>query len=164
MVLVEYKFKATIEMIGINPFVFIPENILGKIFEQSGKNKGPIPVKGTVNNNPYKQTLMKFKGSWRLYINTRMLKDSPRRIGEEIELTIAFDPVKRTIIPNEKFIKALEENSEAKKVFDESSPSLKHEIIRYFSFLKTEASIDKNIERAINFLLGKGKFVGRDNP
>jgi hypothetical protein len=164
MVLEEYKFKAVVEMIGINPFVFIPENILGKIFEQSGKSKGPIPVKGTVNNSPYKQTLVKFKGSWRLYINTKMLKDSPKRIGEEIELTIVFDPIKRTIIPNEKFIKALEENIEAKKVFDELSPSLKHEMIRYISFLKTEASIDKNIEKAINFLLGKGRFVGRDNP
>jgi hypothetical protein len=164
MVLKEYEFKATVEMIGINPFVFIPENILGKIFEQSGKNKGPIPVKGIVNNNPYKQTLMKFKGSWRLYINTIMLKDSPKRIGEEIELTIVFDPIKRTIIPNKKFIKALEENIVARKVFDGLSPSLKHEIIRYISFLKTEVSIDKNIEKAINFLLGIGRFIGRDNP
>jgi hypothetical protein len=160
----EYKFKAVIEMIGINPFVFIPENILGKIIEQSGKDNGPIPVKGTVNNDPYKQTLMKFKGSWRLYINTKMLKDSPKRMGEEIEVTIVFDPVKRTIIPNEKFIKALEENSEAKKVFDALSPSLKHEMIRYISFLKTEASVDRNIEKAINFLLGKGRFIGRDKP
>jgi hypothetical protein len=157
----EYQFKAVIEMTGINPFVFIPENILEKIFEQSGKNKGPVPVKGTVNNNPYKQTLMKFKGSWRLYINTKMLKNSPKRIGEEIELTIVFDPIKRTIIPNKKFINALEENIEAKKVFDELSPSAKNEIIRYFSFLKTEESIDKNVEKAISFLLGKGRFVGR---
>jgi hypothetical protein len=162
MALKEYKFRAAIEITGINPFVFIPENILEKIFEQSGKNKGPVPIKGTVNNNPYKQTLMKFKGSWRLYINTKMLKNSPKRIGEEIELTIVFDPIKRTIIPNRKFTKALEENIEAKKAFDKLSPSSKNEIIRYISFLKTEASIDKNIEKAINFLLGKGRFVGRD--
>ncbi|GHV80091.1 hypothetical protein AGMMS49944_18820 [Spirochaetia bacterium] len=164
MALKTYKFKAAIEIIGVNPFVFIPGNVLEKLFEQSGKNKGPIPVKGLVNNNPYKQTLMKFKGLWRLYINTMMLKDSPKRIGEEIELTIVFDPIKRTIIPNKKFIKALEANIEAKKVFDKLPPSRKHEIIRYISSLKTEASIDRNIKKAINFLLGKGRFVGRDNP
>jgi uncharacterized protein YdeI (YjbR/CyaY-like superfamily) len=164
MVLETYKFKATIEIIGVNPFVFIPENILEEIFKQSGKNKGPIPIKGTVNNNPYIQTLMKFKGLWRLYINTIMLKDSPKRIGEEIELTIVFDPTKRTIIPNRKLIKALEDNIEAKKVFDELSPSRQHEIIRYISALKTEENIDKNIVKAIDFLLGKGRFVGRDNP
>jgi uncharacterized protein YdeI (YjbR/CyaY-like superfamily) len=93
-----------------------------------------------------------------------MLKDSPKRIGEEIELTIVFDPIKRTIIPNKKFIKALEANIEAKKIFAELSPSRKHEIIRYISSLKTEESIDKNIVKAIDFLLGKGRFVGRDNP
>jgi hypothetical protein len=164
MVLKTYSFKAVIEIIGINPFIFIPENILEKIFEQANKNQGPIPVKGTVNNNSYKQTLIKFKGLWRLYINTTMLKDSPKRTGEEIELTIVFDPIKRTIIPDKKFIKALESNIEAKKVFDELSPSRKHEIIRYISSLKTEVSIDRNIERAINFLLGKDRFVGRDNP
>jgi hypothetical protein len=71
-----------IEIIGINPFVFIPENILENIFEQAGKNKGPIPVKG----------------------------------------------------------------------------------IRYISFLKTEESIDINIKKAIDFLMGRGRFAGRNNP
>jgi hypothetical protein len=164
MALKTYKFKAAIEIIGANPFVFIPGNILEKLFEQSGKNKGPIPVKGAVNNNPYKQTLMKFRGLWRLHINTTMLKNSPKRIGEEIEVTIVFDPIKRTLIPNQNFIKALESNREAKRVFDELPPSRKHEIIRYISSLKTDVSIDRNIKRAINFLSGKGRFVGRDNP
>jgi hypothetical protein len=159
-----HNFKAPIDLIGINPFVFLPENILTAIFKQAGKEKGPIPVKGTVNNNPYKQTLIKYRGYWRLYINTTMLKDSPNRIGETIELTISFDPAERKITPHPKFIKALEENSEAKTVFDGLSPSKKHEIIRYISFLKTEKSIDKNIDRAIDFLLGNGKFVGRDKP
>jgi hypothetical protein len=164
MTLTTYEFKAVIEIIGVNPFVFIPENILENIFEQAGKNKGPIPVKGTVNNNPYKQTLVKYKNSWRFYINTQMIKDSPNKIGEEIELTIAFDPVKRTIIPHPKLIKALETNVEARTVFDTLSPSRKHEIIRYISSLKTEESIDRNIKRAMDFLMGRGKFVGRNNP
>jgi hypothetical protein len=160
----EYKFKATIEIIGINPFVYIPENILENIFKQAGKNKGFIPINGTVNNNPYKQTLVKYKGLWRLYINTTILKYSPKRIGEEIEVTIAFDPVKRTINPHPKLLEALENNIKAKNVFDKLSPSKRNEIIRYISFLKSEESIDRNVKRAIDFLLGKNRFVGRDNP
>ncbi|MGZ3821562.1 MAG: hypothetical protein ACXVB6_13275, partial [Mucilaginibacter sp.] len=50
----------------------------------SGKDKGHIPVCGSVNRKPYKQTLVKYKGEWRFYINSTMLKDSPRRIGEMI--------------------------------------------------------------------------------
>jgi hypothetical protein len=162
--IMEYKFNAAIEIIGINPFVCIPENILEEIFKQAGRNKGPIPIIGNINNNPYKQTLVKFKGLWRLYVNTQMLKDSPNKIGENIILTIAFDPNKRTIKPHPKLLEALEKNNEAKKIFDELSPSKRHEIIRYISFLKSEESIDRNIKKAMDFLLGKGRFVGRDKP
>jgi hypothetical protein len=157
-----HKFKANIEIIGINPFVFVPENILKSIFQQAGKEKGTIQIKGTINCNPYKQTLVKFKGYWRLYINTKMLKNSPDRIGETIELTVEFDPVERTIVPNPKFINALEKNINAKIVFDKLSPSRKHEIVRYIDSLKTEDAIDRNIKRAIDFLLGNGRFVGRE--
>jgi hypothetical protein len=164
MALIIHKFKANIDIIGINPFVFIPENILKDIFEQAGKEKGPIPIKGTINEKPYKQTLVKFKGYWRLYINTTMLKNSPNKIGETVDLTITFDPIERTITPHPKFTKALKENSNAKIVFDGLSPSRKHEIIRYISFLKTEESVDKNVKKAIDFLLGNGNFVGRNKP
>ena len=30
--------------------------------------------------------------------------------------------------------------------------------------LKTEKSVERNVTRAINFLLGKERFVGRDKP
>ncbi|MDR1355723.1 MAG: YdeI/OmpD-associated family protein [Propionibacteriaceae bacterium] len=104
---------------------------------------------------------MKYKGAWRLYINTIMLKDSPKRIGETIDLTVAFDQSDRTIQPHPKFVKAFESDSSAKAVFDKLSPSRRHEIVRYISALKTEESVDRNVKKAIAFLLGRGKFVGR---
>lgn len=159
-----YRFKAVIEIIGINPYVSVPEDILDKIFAQAGRSKGHIPIKGTVNKVPYKQTLIKYSGDWRLYINTTMLKDSPKRIGEAIELTIGFDLLDRTIHPHPKLLEALQRNKEAKAVFEGLSPSLKKEIVKYISFLKTEQSVDKNVARAIDFLLGKGKFIGREKP
>lgn len=159
-----YQFSAEIQIIGVNPFVFVPDNILEKIFEDAGKSKGHIPIKGHINGKTYKQTLVKYSGHWRLYINTSMLKKSPERIGETVEITLAFDPEDRSIEPHPKLIQALKDNPDAKTVFDSLSPSRKHEIVRYISFLKTEATVDKNIIKAIDFLLGKGRFVGRDNP
>jgi hypothetical protein len=157
-----HKFKATIELIGINPFVFVPDRILKQIFIQAGKETGYIPIKGTVNNKPYKQTLVKYKGAWRLYINTTMLKKSPERIGEKIELSIEFDPANRTIKPHPKLVKALKENSDAKSVFDKLPPYKKKEIVRYIANLKTAESIDRNIKRAIDFLTGNSNFIGRE--
>lgn len=164
MTLVSFKFKATLEIIGINPFVFVPDNILLSVFKQAGKNKGHIPVTGTVNDKPYKQTLVRFKDEWRLYINTIMLKDSPKHVGETLELTIRFDPVNRTLSAHPKLTKALKEHKAAKAIFDAIPRSRQQEIIRYISFLKTEESIDRNVSKAIDFLLGKTRFVGRDKP
>lgn len=159
-----YTFQATIEIIGINPFVFVPEEILNYIFEKAAKSKGLIPVKGTVNSIPYTQTLMKFKGEWRLYINTKMLKNSPKRIGEQITISIDYNPEKKEIPIHPKLLQALNEDEAANSVFQNLRPSLQHEIIRYIAHLKTEESIDKNVSKAIAFLLGKGKFVGREKP
>ncbi len=158
------NFKADIELIGINPFVFVPKELLENIFEQAGKNKGHLPIKGTINQKPYEQTLVKYKGAWRLYINTTMLKNSPKRIGETIAITIVFDPSDRTIKAHPKLIAALKENIEAKKVFDNLSASKQNEIVRYIARLKTNESVTKNVCRAINFILGKERFIGRDKP
>ncbi len=159
-----HSFKADIDIIGINPFVFVPDKILKNIFKHAGTNKGPIPIRGTINGKVYKQTLVKYGGNWRLYINTTMLKNSPKRIGETVLITIEFDPVERRIEPHPKLIKALNEVPKAKKIFDNLPESRQKEIVRYISFLKTEESINKNVNRAIDFLLGKGRFIGRERP
>ncbi|HUP13780.1 MAG TPA: DUF1905 domain-containing protein, partial [Niastella sp.] len=112
------KFKAEIQIIGINPYVSVPEKILKDIFKQADKVKGPIPVTGAVNNIPYRQTLVKYKGEWRLYINTTMLKDSPKHIGKIINISIKHDAEPRIIEPPQKFVKVLKANKKAKAVFD----------------------------------------------
>lgn len=158
------EFKAKLERIGINPFVFVPSEILEKIFSESGMNNGHIPIKGEVNQIPYKQTLVKFKGFWRLYVNMKMLKNSPQRIGEIIQLCVEFDPENRNIEPHSLLISAFSKNPEAKTVFENLSASKQQEIIRYIFRLKTEESVIKNVQRAINFLNGKERFLGRDKP
>lgn len=156
------SFSAAIDLIGINPFVFLPEPVLQAIFKQAGKSKSPVPVQGTVNGNPYRQTLVKYAGEWRLYINLEMLARSPQRIGEQIAITIAFDPDDRKIEIHPRLKEALQHNKDAMQVFEVLTPSLQKEIIRYISFLKTEKSIENNINKAIDFLLGKGRFIGRE--
>lgn len=159
-----YKFTAVLDIIGINPFVSVPTRVLNKIFLQAGKDKGPVPVRGTVNDVAYTQTLLRYKGMWRLYINTKMLPNSPKRIGEKLTLTIAFDSADRSLSPHPKLMEALMKNKKAKKVFDALNPSLRKEIVRYISQLRTEKSVNANVVKAIKFLLGKSRFVGRDKP
>lgn len=160
-----HTFTAVIDLIGINPFVSVPERILKSIFEAAGKDKGPVPVKGTINKVPYTQTLVRFRGDWRLYINTSMLVNSPQRIGEKIHLTIAYNDIAAPEIkPPAEFEQALRKDKEAKLVYDTLAPYLRKEINQYLSGLKTQESIHKNITRALNFLKGKERFIGRDKP
>ena len=79
-----FQFKAQIEIIGVNPYIYVPEIILSEILKISGKNNGPIPICGSLNGNPYRQTLVKFSGAWRLYINTSMLKIHPKESGKSL--------------------------------------------------------------------------------
>jgi hypothetical protein len=158
------KFTAEINIIGVNPYVLVPDKILQNIFRKSRKNKGAIPIKGTVNEIPYKQTLIRYSGDWRLYINTTMLHHSPRRIGEIIKISVEYDPEPRVITPHPSFKKALNRSKEAKVVFDNLPPSRRLEMVRYLTNLKTEKALEINILRAINYLLGKERFVGRDKP
>jgi hypothetical protein len=157
------SFTAQIEIIGINPFVFLPESVLNKLFKQAGKDKGKIPVKMKIDGHPFIQTLVRYSGHWRLYLNTPMRNAAGKQVGDAAEFEISYDPDERVVQMHPRFKEALNENKKAKAVFDKLPASRKHEIIRYISNLKTEASVERNIIRAINFLQGKERFVGRES-
>ena len=159
-----FVFKATIEIIGVNPYVLLPEKVLNAIFEQAQKNKGPIPIKGKINGFDFIQHLVKYSGEWRLYLNTPMRSATNTKVGDRVTLEIEFDPIERKIEMHPKLSMALKMDKTAKKIFDQLAPSLQKEIVRYIHNLKTEESMDRNVERAIQFLHGKQRWIGRDRP
>ena len=159
-----YHFSNKIYKIGVNPYVLLPDTVLKNIFKQAKKDKGPIPVRGILNGHPFKQTLVKYSGKWRLYLNTPMRKNAGIDVGDMANFQIEFDPADRTIPMHTKLKTALNKNKKALHAFEALSPSRKKEIVRYINFLKTEETIDKNVKKAIQFLIGKGRFVGRDKP
>lgn len=156
------SFRAPLHLVGINPFVFVPPVILKRIFTDAGKEKGAIPIHGTINKKPYRQTLVKYRGHWRLYVNTSMLANSPKRIGETIAVSVAFDPKDRTVPIHPLLKTALKKNARAKRAYEQQTPSRKKEINRYLHALKTKEALEQNVTRAVQFLAGSGRFVGRD--
>lgn len=158
------KFKAKIEIIGINPFVFLPENVLKQLFKQANKDKGKIPVNMKIDGHSFTQTLVKHSGHWRLYLNTPMRRAAGKEVGDTARFGISYNDKVKVIPLHPKLLKALKRDKAAKKIFDSLSPSRRLEIVRYISFLKTEESINRNVDKAINFLKGKTRFVGRREP
>jgi hypothetical protein len=160
----QLKFSAKIEIIGINPYVYLPDEILDAIFERAGKNKGAIQVKGKIQGHAFIQNLVRYAGHWRLYLNGPMREKGGIDVGDTAHVEIDFDPVERKEVMHPKLKSALDQNKKALAKFETLPPSRKKEIIRYINFLKSEESIDKNVQRAIGFLLGKERFIGRDKP
>lgn len=148
------KFRSKIYVIGINPVVDPPERVLRAIFAEAGKDKGPIPVRGTINGAEFSQTLVKYAGAWRLYINGIMLKDSGTALGERIKVEIEFDPRPRDVPINVELAAALKENKTAKRAFESLAPSRQKEILRYIGSLKSTDTIAKNVDRVISQLSG----------
>lgn len=140
-------FSAEIYKLGINPVVDPPDDVLDAIFEKAGRSKGPIPVCGLINGAQYVQTLVKYRGKWRLYINGEMLKHSGLTVGGCAAIEIEYDPSPRVYEVPPALTKALAANKLARSAFKKLTPSRRTEIVRYFGSLKTDAALDRNIDK-----------------
>ncbi len=158
------SFSAKIQIIGVNPYVLLPVQVLQYLFKKAGKDKGHIPVYLIINKQKFIQHLVKYSGDWRLYLNTPMRKTAGKDVGDIIHIKIDFDEEQRITPMHEKFEAALNKSKTAKDCFINLPPSRQKEILRYINNLKTEESVKRNIDRAINFLLDKERFIGRDKP
>jgi hypothetical protein len=142
--------------------VLLPTSVLKELFVQSGRDKSPIPIQVTLHGKKFIQTLVKYAGKWRLYLNTPMRDALRKDVGEMIDVEIEFDPKPRTTEMNAKLKMALDKNKKALAIFNNLTPSYQKEIVRYINQLKTEESVDRNVEKATQHLLGKARFIGRD--
>src|SRR6187397_838263 len=106
----DLQVTAIIEIIGVNPYILLPEKLLEKIFTEAGKDKGAIPVMLTINQKEFRQTLVRYSGKWRLYLNTPMRKEAGKEVGNTITLSIRFDPGERITSLHPKLKIALSKN------------------------------------------------------
>ena len=149
------RFTATIYKLGINPAVDPPEEVLAALFESAERDKSPLPVRGKIAGAEFTQTLVKFQGGWRLYVNGEMLTASGSGVGDEIEVEIEIDPRPRNVAMPVRLRDALKFDKKAKIAFGELPPSRQKEIFKYINSLRTEESIARNVEKILQQLKGK---------
>ena len=89
------SFTATIGILGVNPYVLVPKRHLENLFEAAGRDRGPFPITVNLAGKSYKQTLVRFQGDWRLYLNTPMRKVANKQVGDRVALTVEYDPLPR---------------------------------------------------------------------
>lgn len=160
------KFTARIELRGINPYVMVSEARAQQIRPDW---KRPIPVTVQVNGQPEPPARVNMMpagdGSFLLYLDGAIRKASATTVGDTVEVSLAFDDSYRGgpahAMPAE-FAARLDANPVAKARWDQLSPSLQKEMLRYLTRLKSDAARTRNIEQALNVLNGaKVRFMAR---
>ncbi len=140
-------FTAKIYKTGINAAVDVPHEVT----EGMVADKGYLRIRGTINSFDFMQTLVPVKDApYRLFVNIPMLKGGNAAIGDMAEFVIAQDFTKKEdYYP---MLAALEKRLKAEKLtdaFEALTPSRKKDILKYLGYIKTEATLLKNIDKVI---------------
>jgi Bacteriocin-protection, YdeI or OmpD-Associated/Domain of unknown function (DUF1905) len=145
-------FAAAIRKIGVNPYVLVARDVLNDLFRQADRRRGPIPVTGTLNRKPFTQTLVKFRGHWRLYINGPMLRTARVSVGDIVTIQLKLDRVLRVEPVPTALARALRKSAAAQHAFGNLAPSRRKEICRYLNALKTEVAFARNCRTIVRHL------------
>jgi hypothetical protein len=148
-------FSATVRKIDINPYVPVPDGIVQRLQQAARKEKGPIPVKGTLQGKRFSTTVVRFRGMWRLYLNTAMRRAANVEVGDQVTIRLRFDNAPRTVPVPREFALALSKDKLANAAFQQLAPSRRQEILRYLNSLKRQETLERNIEKVIRFLQGE---------
>jgi hypothetical protein len=147
-----FKFKAKIYKVGINPCVKVPL----RITKQMIPLKGYIPIQGKIKNHNFIQTLVPVKGEgYRLYVNGPMLKGSGTKLGDMVNFEIKQDVKQKNRMPlmNKMLEKELKENNLLES-FEKLIPSRRKDILRYLNNLKSQDTLIRNVDKVIKALRG----------
>lgn len=145
------SFRAVIYKTGINLCVDVPLKVTAKMKAMNGY----IPIKGTINDHPFIQTLVPVKNkAYRLFVNGPMLKATGLKQDEKAGFTIEQDDAERKEPFPPAFKKALAVAGLI-KTFAQLTAGRQKEILRYLNQLKTKESLERNIDKVIGQLQGK---------
>lgn len=163
-------FSAKILIINGNPYVRPPDHILEAIFQQANKEVSPISIKGTMSGAHFTQTLVRYDNDWRLYVNIIMVKAAKipfqksitELVGQTANFKVEFDPSPPTFEMVDFLKEALTQNTLAQSNWDKLTPGRQKEVLRYFSWLKSDDAKERNLTNLLAVLTGKEmRFMAR---
>lgn len=161
------KFTAKIEITGLNPYVRVSKARAAKLHKDW---KRPMPVVVQINGQPkpawHINMMPMGNGDFYLYLAGEVRKASNTKVGDVVEVDVAFDPAYKSGPTHPMpawFRDALDKHPVAKANWEALIPSRQKEVLRYFSWLKSDETKERNLEKALHVLSGKpGRFMARD--
>ncbi len=155
--LVEYRFGAKIYKIGINSCVDVPSEITN----QMKPTNGYIKVKGKINGFAFNKNLVPVKENpYRLFVNIPMLKGGNTELNKIADFVIAqdFKTERKKYDKPQKLIDELK-TKRLTSDFNNLTEARQNEILKYLNNIKTEKTLERNIDKLIGQLERKEKNV-----
>lgn len=159
------RFRARIELNGINPYVLVSRARATAL--QPGWRK-PLPVLVRINGQPkaaWRINLMPVgDGSFYLYLHGIVRQASGTRVGDRVRAEVAFDASYRggPLSMPVWFRVPLNKDKPARKGWDALIPSRRKEILRYLTSLKTPEARARNVAKALRVLSGqRARYMAR---
>jgi hypothetical protein len=161
------RFRSRIEINKINPYVLVRANQAASL---KSHWRRPMPVRVQVNgkpDTPWRINLMPVgNDDFFLYLHRQVRKASGTRVGDVINITLAFDDDYKGGPAHQMppwFGHALDRNPKARQGWANLTPSRQKEILRYFAGLKSAAVRERNLRRALHVLAGgNARFMARE--
>jgi hypothetical protein len=160
------RFTATIKIYNGNPYVLVSESRAAAL--QTGWKK-PMPVLVQINGQPsppWQINMMPIgDGTFYLYLHGDVRKASGTKVGDRVQVDVSFDQNYKNgpmhPMP-EWFREPLEANPQAKAAWDALTPSRQKEVLRYFSWLKSDEARQRNLQKIMRALSGQEtRFMAR---
>jgi hypothetical protein len=145
------KFQA--ELIGRGPggawaFIAVPFDV-EKVF---GK-KSRVPVTGTLNGFPFRNSLMpEGDGTHSMMVNKELQKGAKAEIGETMEIVMELDTAPRTVTVPDDLETAFSGDAKAKKAFAALSYSIQKEFIDWIVEAKKPETRNRRVEKTLEML------------
>ena len=144
----KHTFKADIYKTDINFAVDVPVRITAAL----EAIKGYIKVKGSINGFAFRTTLVPVKNApYRLFTNIPMLKGAKAGVGDVAKFVIEQDvEIFEEEYPIPPALAKRLREKKLTKVFNALRMSRRKEILSYLSFIKTEETLLRNIDKLVS--------------
>lgn len=116
-----------------------------------------VPVRGTINGAEFRSTIMRMNGRFMMAVPQKLREAANAKGGDTIEVVIERDAEQRIIEPTEDLAKALNENSDAKSIWEKLSFTHKKEYVSAIENAKRPETRIRRLEKTIEELLKKKK-------
>jgi hypothetical protein len=121
--------------------------------------KSRIQVRGTIDGLPYKSTLLPSGVGGHFMVVRKQIRETiGKTVGNTVTVTIELDPSPRVLTVPKDLVRALEEDSKARKAFAKMTYSHKKSYVEWIEEAKTNQVRERRINRSLQ-MIPKGTWV-----